>query len=164
MRRWIMSYPGSFSMVAIGVVESPHRRKEDCPTQAAVASDAAGTVRVFDDYAAGLADIELFSHIILLYVFDRAGPTQLSVLPFLDDAVHGVFATRHPRRPNGIGMSIVRLKRRDGACLEVEGLDVLDGTPVLDIKPYVPQFDIVPGASSGWLAGKPWRPKPPGRE
>ena len=83
---------------------------------------------------------------------------------FLDDTPHGVFATRHPCRPNGIGMSIVKVARRDDNVLEVEGIDVLDQTPLMDIKPYIARFDRIEGASDGWLANKEWRPKPEGRE
>jgi tRNA-Thr(GGU) m(6)t(6)A37 methyltransferase TsaA len=119
---------------------------------------------VFPEFAAGLQDIGLFSHIILLYHFDRAGKVELVRKPFLDDAPHGIFATRHPCRPNGIGITIVGLLRREGNRLMVSGTDVLDGTPLLDIKPYVSRFDSFPEASEGWFAGRQKRDKPPGRE
>ncbi|MCL6546915.1 MAG: SAM-dependent methyltransferase [Bryobacteraceae bacterium] len=107
---------------------------------------------------------ELRSHIYLLYRFDRAGETQMIRATFLDDEPHGIFATRHPCRPNGIGMSIVRLIRRDKNILEVKDIDILDKTPLLDIKPYIPRFDRIETASEGWIAGKEWRPKPQDRE
>jgi tRNA-Thr(GGU) m(6)t(6)A37 methyltransferase TsaA len=111
-----------------------------------------------------LKDIEGFSHIYLFYFFDRAGRVELIRPTFLDDEPHGIFATRHPCRPNGIGMSIVRLLGRRKNVLTVEGIDVLDNTPLLDIKPYVPKFDAIAEASEGWTSGKNWRPKPGGRE
>jgi tRNA-Thr(GGU) m(6)t(6)A37 methyltransferase TsaA len=121
-------------------------------------------VEVFEKYAPGLKDIETFSHLYLFYRFDRAGEMELIRPTFLDDEPHGIFASRHPCRPNGIGISIVRLKSRDNNVLTVEGIDVLNDTPLLDIKPYVPQFDRIETATGGWTAGKEWRPKPEGRE
>jgi tRNA-Thr(GGU) m(6)t(6)A37 methyltransferase TsaA len=107
------------------------------------------------EYEAGLQDLDGFSHIILLYYFHHADPGfELSVTPFLDDEPKGLFATRYPCRPNPIGLSVVRLVRREGRVLHVEGIDVLDGTPLLDIKPYVPSFDAPPDATLGWLEGR----------
>jgi tRNA-Thr(GGU) m(6)t(6)A37 methyltransferase TsaA len=102
-----------------------------------------------------LQDIEGFSHIILLYALHRSSGYALQVKPFLDHQLRGIFATRHPRRPNPIGLSVVRLLARRGATLDVEGIDVLDGTPLLDIKPYVPAFDLVTDARSGWYENRP---------
>lgn len=101
-------------------------------------------------YVEGLKDLDGFSHLILLYHFDRAGGPVLTVVPFTDDAPRGVFSTRHPQRPNPIGLSIVRLVRVEGVVLHLEDVDVLDGTPLLDIKPYVPRFDAVENAAGGW--------------
>jgi len=154
----------NFRFKAIGTIRTHFTCKEDAPIQGAFHPDAEGKVELFAEFAEGLRDIELFSHIILIYHFDRSGEVQLVRAPFLDDAPHGIFATRHPCRPNGIGMTIVRLTRRDGNILHVRGADVLDGTPLLDIKPYVPRFDSFPDAAEGWLAGKEMRDKPPGRE
>ena len=148
----------------IGVIHTGFANKDDAPIQGAFQPDAEGTVELFAEFAEGLRDIELFSHIILIYHFDRSGKVQLVRTPFLDDTPHGIFATRHPCRPNGIGMTIVRLMGREGNILHVLGADVLDSTPLLDIKPYVPRFDSFPDASEGWLAGKERRDKPPGRE
>ena len=148
----------------IGTIHSPFRTKEECPVQPLYASGISGRVEVFEQYAAGLKDIETFTHVYLLYQFDRAGVVELVRPTFLDDEPHGVFASRHPCRPNGIGMSIVKLISRDNNMLEVEGIDVLDQTPLIDIKPYIPRFDRIEGASEGWLANKEWRPKPEGRE
>ncbi len=153
-----------FIVHPIGVIRSPFRTKEEAPVQGALIAQAVGTVEVFAEYAPALQDIETFTHLILLYRFDRAGEIRLVRLTFLDDAPHGVFASRHPCRPNGIGLSVVRLVRREGSTLTVAGIDVLDGTPLLDIKPYIPRFDCRPEAGEGWLTGKEARTKPPGRE
>ncbi len=148
----------------IGVIRSPFRTKAECPIQPTFADEARGWVEVLPEYAAGLQDIELFSHIFLIYAFDRAGEVELVRAPFLDDTPHGVFASRHPCRPSGIGLSIVRLESREDNLLIVRGLDVLDATPLLDIKPYVHRFDAIDSASDGWVADRPWRGKPPDRE
>lgn len=123
-----------------------------------------GRVEVYPEFAEGLKDIEGFSCIYLFYVFDRSGAVELVRPTFLDDTPHGVFASRHPGRPNGIGITIVRLIRRDGPVLHVRGIDTLDGTPIIDIKPYIPRFDCFPDATEGWSQGKEERPKPKGRE
>jgi tRNA-Thr(GGU) m(6)t(6)A37 methyltransferase TsaA len=107
-------------------------------------------VEVFGEFSEGLADLEGFSHVILLYHFHRAGPPALRVIPFLDDQKRGVFSTRAPRRPNPIGLSVVRLLRREGNTLHIENVDALDGTPVLDIKPLVSRFDAIGPVRSGW--------------
>jgi tRNA-Thr(GGU) m(6)t(6)A37 methyltransferase TsaA len=153
-----------FKFKSIGVIHTCFATKEEAPIQGSFHPDAMGTVEVSAEFAEGLLDIELFSHIVLLYHFDKANDVQLVRRPFLDDTPHGIFAMRHPCRPNGIGISVVRLLRREGNLLMVSGIDVLDGTPLLDIKPYVPRFDCVPEASEGWLTGKGKREKPAGRE
>lgn len=149
---------------SIGIIHSPYATKDVCPIQPAYSSEAQGTVEVFAEFAAGLKDVETFSHLYLLYSFDRAGEVELVRPTFLDDEPHGIFASRHPCRPNGIGLSIVRLVERRGSTLSVVGLDVLDGTPLLDIKPYIPRFDGVESATDGWVGDLQWRPKPDGRE
>lgn len=151
-------------MDAIGTIRTPYKTKPDCPIQPLYTSGVSGRVEVFEQYAEGLKDIETFSHIYLLYLFDRADSISLVRATFLDDIPRGIYASRHPCRPNGIGMSIVKLVRRDGAVLIVEGTDMLDGTPLLDIKPYIPKYDAIPSASEGWTADRPWREKPEGRE
>lgn len=148
----------------IGVIHTPFASKESCPIQPLYASGAIGRVEVFGEFAAGLKDVEMFSHIYLLYALDRAGQIELVRETFLDDTPHGIYASRHPCRPNGIGMSIVKLIKREGNILTVEGIDVLDRTPLLDIKPYVTRFDSIASATEGWIAGKEWRPKPAGKE
>lgn len=151
-------------LVPIGVIHSPFPSKEACPIQPVFAAEAEGRVEVFEEYAPGLKDVETFSHLYLLYLFDRSGEIQMVRPTFLDDEPHGIYASRHPCRPNGLGLSIVRMMGREGNTLWVMGVDVLDGTPLLDIKPYIPRFDCFPGASEGWFKDKAWRPKPEGRE
>jgi tRNA-Thr(GGU) m(6)t(6)A37 methyltransferase TsaA len=133
----------------IGVIHSPFTEKDRTPIQAA-RSQAIGTVEVHPEFADGLADIEALSHIYLLYAFHKSEGFALRVKPFLDDKEHGVFATRYPDRPNPLGISIVRLLSRQDNTLTVEGVDVLDGTPLLDIKPYVPDFDLRTDVRAGW--------------
>jgi tRNA-Thr(GGU) m(6)t(6)A37 methyltransferase TsaA len=152
------------SLSAIGTISTDHAGKEHTPAQGVFTPDTVGTITIFPEFSEGLKDIELFSHIYLFYHFDRAKPGELIRLPFLDDTPHGIFAMRHPCRPNGIGITVVRLLERENNLLKVSGIDVLDGTPLLDIKPYVPRFDCHPEASEGWFTGKENRPKPPGRE
>ncbi len=138
----------------IGLIHSSFSRAEQTPVQSS-RSAAQGQAVLLPEYEGGLRDLEAFSHIILLYFFHQAEPGyELMVKPYFDEEKRGLFATRYPRRPNPIGLSIVRLVRREGRVLHVEGLDVLDGTPLLDIKPYVPAFDCFPEASLGWLSGR----------
>ena len=148
----------------IGIIHSPYVTKEETPIQGAFRPGGIGWVEVFQEYAEGLKDIEEFSHLILVYLFDCAGSVHLVRPTFLDDTPHGIFASRHPGRPNGIGITVVRLLRREGSILHVSGVDTLDLTPALDIKPYIPRFDCFPDASEGWFKGKKERPKPEGRE
>ncbi|MDV2481237.1 tRNA (N6-threonylcarbamoyladenosine(37)-N6)-methyltransferase TrmO [Methanoculleus sp. Wushi-C6] len=136
----------------IGVVHSPFRDPRNMPIQPVGARGVRGTVELDPVYAAGVKDLAGFSRIILLYHLHRSEGYTLEVVPFLDTAPHGVFATRAPRRPNAIGLSILRLVAVDGTTLHVEDVDILDGTPVLDIKPYVPAFDAYPDERAGWLA------------
>ena len=127
-------------MHPIGIIHSPFVNKSEMPIQAS-RSQAKGVVEIFPKYAEGLQDIEGLSHLFLLYVFHESLGYSLIVKPFLDDQLHGLFATRYPFRPNPIGLSVVQLLTRKDNMLEIEGVDMLDGTPVLDIKPYVPEFD-----------------------
>ncbi len=148
----------------IGKIYTPFSEKKDCPIQPPYASDAEGRVELFPEYEPGLKDITGFSHIHLIYLFDRAGEIQMVRPPFLDDTPHGIYASRHPCRPNGIGLSIVKLLACEGRFLTVSGVDMLDGTPLVDIKPYIPKFDAFPSASEGWTAGRQFMEKPAGRE
>jgi len=153
-----------FKITQIGTIYSPYKNKEDCPIQGAFKKDSKGRIEIFKEYEEALETIETFSHIILLYIFDKAGEIKLSRPTFLDDRPHGVFASRHPCRPNGIGMSIVKLETRNGNILEVSEIDVLDQTPLIDIKPYVPKFDYRDNAGNGWVETKEVRDKPKNRE
>ncbi|MFW6098244.1 MAG: tRNA (N6-threonylcarbamoyladenosine(37)-N6)-methyltransferase TrmO [Chloroflexota bacterium] len=135
----------------IGIIRSPFKDIEDMPIQPTGDAAAQGTVEILPEFTKGLADLDGFSHIILIYHFHRVNSVQLTVTPFLHNQPHGVFATRAPTRPNPIGISIVKLIRRDGATLHVANIDVIDGTPLLDIKPYVPQFDAAKVTRLGWL-------------
>jgi tRNA-Thr(GGU) m(6)t(6)A37 methyltransferase TsaA len=137
----------------IGLIHSPFQAKKETPIQATF-SQAEGTVEVYQEYADGLKDIEGFSHLILLYWFNQSDGHRLIVRPFLDKVGRGLFAIRYPARPNPIGLSVVELVERQGNQLRVRGLDVLDGTPLLDIKPFVPAFDHREGVRVGWLEGK----------
>ena len=137
----------------IGVIHSPFKEIEGMPIQPRGAAGVRGTVELLPEYAAGLKDLEGFSHIFLVYHFHRVSGVRLLVTPFMDQASHGIFATRAPMRPNPIGLSVVRLLSVEGNVLQVEGVDVLDGTPLLDIKPYVPAFDVYEVERVGWLEG-----------
>ena len=135
----------------IGTIHSPFTDPGEMPIQPAGAKGVKGTIIVYDAYAKGLKDLEGFSHLILLYHFHRSKPFQLTVVPFLDDTPRGVFATRAPSRPNPIGLSVVRLNRIDGCQLVIQNVDILDQTPLLDIKPFVPDFDAPSVCRTGWL-------------
>ena len=154
----------TFTIDPIGVIHSPFKEKENCPIQGVYANNTAGKVEVYSPHDAGLKYIEGFSHIYLIYHFDRAGDIKYVRPTFLDDTPHGIYASRHPCRPNGIGMSIVKLVDRDANKLAIEGVDVLDQTPLLDIKPYIPRFDCFDSATEGWVGDKAFRAKPPDRE
>jgi tRNA (adenine37-N6)-methyltransferase len=138
----------------IGVIRSPFHQIQDMPIQPKGARGAKGQVLVDEIYKDGLRDLEGFSHIYLLYCFHKAVRTELEVIPFMDTQPRGVFSTRSPLRPNHIGISIVRLKKIEGGTLFVQDIDVLDGTPLLDIKPYMEKFDAVKNSTSGWMQAK----------
>ncbi len=138
----------------IGVIHTPYSNPEGVPVQPPGGKSVKGKVEVFPEFEDGLKDLEGFSHIILIYHFHLSGDYALEVIPFMDEEVRGVSATRAPRRPNPIGMSLVRLVRIENIELFIHDVDMLDGTPLLDIKPYVPAFDIRDQVSTGWLSGK----------
>jgi tRNA-Thr(GGU) m(6)t(6)A37 methyltransferase TsaA len=138
-------------MNPIGIIHTPFRQLEGMPIQPAGAVGVKGTVKVFEEFRAGLKDLDGFSHIILIYVFHRSQGFELEVVPFLDTQPRGLFATRAPRRPNPIGLSTVQLDRIENGHLLVQNVDILDGTPLLDIKPYVPEFDGHTEIRTGWL-------------
>jgi len=135
----------------IGTIETPFNDSKGMPIQPTGAVDVVGRVIVDPAYVEGLDDLEDFSHLILIYHFHRSDGYRLKVTPFMDTAVRGLFATRAPRRPNPIGLSVVRLLSRRGHILHVQGIDVLNGTPLLDIKPFVPAFDAPAAERTGWL-------------
>jgi tRNA-Thr(GGU) m(6)t(6)A37 methyltransferase TsaA len=141
-----------FELTPIGFIHSPHRQAEGTPIQPRWAAGIEGTVELFPEFAPGLRDLDGFDRIWLLYWFDRARTARLEVVPYLDTQARGVFATRAPSRPNPIGLSCVRLLTVEGALLRVAELDVLDNTPLLDIKPYVPDCDVFPVDRIGWYA------------
>ena len=140
-----------FSYTPIGFIQTPFQEAKGMPIQPAGARDVVGTIEIKPEYEAGLVDLAGFSHVILLYSLHLSEGYSLTVKPFLDDELHGVFSTRAPRRPNSIGLSVVRLVRVTGCTLEIEGVDMIDGTPLLDIKPFVPEFDVPPVERIGWL-------------
>lgn len=142
---------GRIEFRTIGEIRSPFASPEGVPIQPAGAAGIRGRVVLDPAYQAGLQDLAGFSHIHLLYFFHLARPFSLKVTPFLDTVERGLFATRAPARPNAIGVSVVRLIAVSGNVLEVEDIDVVDGTPLLDIKPYVPQFDARPAGRIGWM-------------
>lgn len=138
----------------IGIIHTPHKTPEGTPIQAAGAKGVAGRIEIFPEYTTGLADLAGFSHIIILYHFHLSKKFSLKVKPFLDDQQRGLFATRAPARPNPIGLSVVRLIGITENNLEIQDVDVVDGTPLLDIKPYVPEFDVREVDQIGWIGKK----------
>jgi len=145
--------PQSVTYTPIGIIHSPFKDPVGMPIQPSGARGIRGTVEIFPPYREGLRDLEGFSHVILLYHFHRSPPGRLIVRPYLDIVDRGVFATRAPARPNPIGISTVRLLGIREGILTVEDVDILDGTPLLDVKPYVPAFDAYCDATAGWLGG-----------
>lgn len=135
----------------IGTIHSPFKNPKGTPIQPGAAKGMEGKVELFQEFREGLKDLEGFSHVILLYHFHLAKEATLAVIPFLDDQPRGVFSTRAPNRPNPIGISVVRLTRIEENTLLVKDLDILDGTPLLDIKPYVPEFDFSEVKGIGWI-------------
>jgi len=140
-----------FSPQPIGIARTPYTNTKQIPKGFGAKHDAEGTLEIRPEFEAGLADVEGFSHLFVLWVFDRSEGFELVGIPPVDDRPHGVFATRSPRRPNPIGLTVVELLRRDGRLLHVHGVDMLDGTPILDIKPYL--SSIPPDKlRRGWMA------------
>jgi len=135
----------------IGIIHSSFKGPKGTPIQTTAAKGVDGTVVVFPEYVEGLKDLDGFSHIILIYHFHLSKKSSLKVKPFMDNQIHGVFSTRAPSRPNSIGISIVRLTKIDKNILYIRDVDIIDGTPLLDIKPYVPEFDIREVNKIGWL-------------
>ncbi len=138
----------------IGIIRTPFADAAGMPVQAVGATGVPGSIELDPAFAEGLADLDGFSHLTLLYHLHRIDTVRLTLIPFLDDRPHGVFATRSPARPNPIGLSTVRLVGIDGTTIRIEDVDILDGTPLLDIKPYVPQLDDRAEARIGWYLGR----------
>ena len=134
----------------IGYIRSEHTDPSKTPIQPVYAPGCRGTAEILSEYEEGLRDLEHFSHVFIIYYFHKADKPRLTVKPFLEDVPHGVFATRSPRRPNPIGFSLVRLLKREGSVLFLDDVDILDGTPILDIKPFIRRFDYREDAHSGW--------------
>lgn len=135
---------------SIGVIRSPHSDIKGMPIQPSGATGIKGSIEIHEQFVPGLLDLEYFSHIILLYHLHEVKAPSLVVTPFLDTQEHGIFATRAPKRPNPIGLSVVKLNSVDGATLHIENVDILDGTPLIDIKPYLPEFDRFEADRLGW--------------
>jgi tRNA-Thr(GGU) m(6)t(6)A37 methyltransferase TsaA len=135
----------------IGIIHTPYKEPKGIPIQGKFKKGARGTIRLFPKYQAGLKDIEGFSHIILIYYFDRSKEERLMGKPFLEDIEHGIFAIRSPHRPNHIGFSIVKLENVKRGVITFSEVDILDGTPLLDIKPYVKHFDSRDKVKNGWI-------------
>jgi tRNA-Thr(GGU) m(6)t(6)A37 methyltransferase TsaA len=138
----------------IGVIRTPFTDVAGMPIQPTAALGIRGSIVLESEFGPGLLDLDGFSHLTLLYHLHETRQARLVVNPFLDDAPHGIFATRSPARPNALGISTVRLVGIDGCTIEIEDVDMLNGTPLLDIKPYVPEFDDRPAARVGWFSGR----------
>jgi tRNA-Thr(GGU) m(6)t(6)A37 methyltransferase TsaA len=151
--------PEVFQFRQIGVIHTPFKEKQGTPIQGHLAPDTRGTVEVFPQYAEGLKDTEGFSHLVIIYCFHKSEGYDLLSKPFLEEKKRGIFAIRGPRRPNAIGLTPVRLLKREGNILHISGVDMLDGTPLLDIKPYVPEFDHFSDIKRGWLEGRLEKPR-----
>ena len=143
-----------FKYKPIGVIHSPFKEVKGTPIQPTGAKGIKGVIEINPEHRAGLKDLEEFSHLILLYHFHLTDGYSLQVRPYLDDITHGVFATRIPGRPNPIGLSIVRLVKIEGCTIHIQDVDIIDDTPLLDIKPYVPAFDLRETEEIGWLKGR----------
>lgn len=138
----------------IGIIHTPFKSKKGMPIQSAGAEGIKGTINIKKKYVPGLSDLDGFSHIILIYHFHKSSGYELKTIPFLDTEIRGVFSTRAPKRPNQIGISIVKLLKTENNILEIENIDILDNTPLLDIKPYIPEFDFHKNEKAGWLSNK----------
>ena len=146
-----MSKADEIKFRPIGIIHSPFKEAKGVPIQPSAAKGIEGKVEIFPEYAEGIDDIGNFSHIFLIYNLHLSRKYSLKVKPYMDDKERGVFATRAPSRPNPIGISVVELLEVDGNMLHIKNVDIVDGTPLLDIKPYVPEFDIHNVKKIGWL-------------
>ncbi len=138
----------------IGIIHTPFKTKEGMPIQSKGAKGIKGQIKLKEELVPGLTDLDGFSHVILIYNFHKSKGFDLLTTPFLDNHQRGIFATRAPQRPNSIGISVVRLLKIENNILDIENVDMLDGTPLLDIKPYIPDFDIHKTEKNGWTENK----------
>lgn len=145
-------YAEKVQYMPIGSIHSPFKDLEGMPIQPTGGRHIRGTVEIYPEYTDGLKDLDEFSHIILIYHLHLSDSYDLEVIPFMDDVPHGLFSTRAPKRPNPIGISIVKLIKIEGNIIHIENMDMIDETPLLDIKPYVPEFDPDEIESIGWLS------------
>ena len=136
---------------SIGIIHSPYKESKDIPIQGRFKDDVVAWIELKDEYLKGLKDLDKFSHCILIYYFHKSNKVTIEGKPFLEDNTHGIFSIRSPHRPNHIGFSVVKIQRIQGKKLYFTQVDMLDGTPLLDIKPYVKYFDNQEDAVSGWL-------------
>ena len=141
----------AFTFKQIGIISTPYKAKSGVPIQGVFDRGSRGYAEIYDEYTQGLKDIEGFSHLILIYVFNQSEGYDLLCRPYMEDVTHGVFSVRAPKRPNPIGFSVVRLEKREGNILSLSEVDMLDQTPLLDIKPFVPNFDHRENAKVGWM-------------
>lgn len=138
----------------IGIIHSKYKQKEGVPIQGALSKNSKGRIDLFPEYKEGLRDIDGFSHIFLIYHFHLANRYSLLNKPFLDDVEHGIFSIRGPNRPNPIGISIVKLEKVEDNKLYIDEVDIIDETPLLDIKPYISEFDVRKNTRGGWIKNK----------
>ena len=138
----------------IGIIHTPFTKTEGMPIQPSGGRGIKGKVEINPEYREGLTDLEKFSHAVLIYHFHRSDGYKLKIKPFLDTEKRGLFATRAPRRPNPIGISVVKINKIEDGVIHIENIDILDGTPLLDIKPYIPDFENFEDIKTGWLEGK----------
>lgn len=138
----------------IGIIHTVFKDIENMPIQPTADKNSDGWIEVFEEYSTGLADLDGFSHIYLIFHLHESTGYRLKVVPFLDTVERGIFATRSPARPNPVGLSVVKLISVTGNILKIQGVDILDGTPLIDIKPFVPMFEDIEGIRTGWFSGK----------
>ncbi|KPL18544.1 MAG: tRNA-Thr(GGU) m(6)t(6)A37 methyltransferase TsaA [candidate division Zixibacteria bacterium SM23_81] len=144
----------TFVFKPIGIIHTPFKKIEGIPIQGSLCPEMRGWIEVFQEFADGLQDVDGFSHLILLYVFHRSEGFRLITKPFLEETPRGLFAIRAPKRPNPIGFTVVKLLRREANRLDIAGVDMVDGTPLLDIKPYISAIDAHTDTKDGWISGK----------
>lgn len=138
----------------LGIIHTPFKTVENIPIQPAVRKDIEGRIEVFNEYKEGLSDLDGFSHIYIIFYLHKSRSYKLKVVPFLDTVERGIFSTRSPSRPNPIGLSVVEIVSVKDNIINIKGIDMLDGTPLIDIKPYVPEFESAENIRKGWLEGK----------